>query len=75
MDYQQLYAQKKGTVDDALRLIRSNDVVCMSGECNEATVFAQNLHKIAPEVKNVRIHKGRTGNFDFVQGGGMAGRL
>ena len=75
MDYRQLYDSKKTTLDDALGYIRSNDVVCMAGDCNEARRFAENLHRIAPNVENVTIHKGRTGNYEFVKGGSYEGHL
>ena len=34
MDIKALYESKKGTVDDALGAIRSNDVVVMAGDGN-----------------------------------------
>ena len=75
MKFQELYESKKGTVEDALSYIRSNDAICLAGDCNEPTVFCSNLHKIAPRVENVTVLKARTGNFDFVTGDGMNGHI
>ena len=50
MDIHQLYRQKTGSLEAALNLIHSGDRICMAGDCNEAQIFAQNLHTIAPRV-------------------------
>ena len=75
MKFQELYESKKGTVEDALGFIRSNDAICLAGDCNEPAVFCANLHKIAPRVDNVSVLKARTGNFDFVTADGMNGHI
>lgn len=75
MKFQELYESKKGTVEDALGFIRSNDAICLAGDCNEPAVFCANLHKIAPRVENVSVLKARTGNFDFVTADGMNGHI
>lgn len=75
MKFQELYESKKGTLEDALGYIRSNDAICLAGDCNEPAVFCSNLHKIAPRVENVSVLKARTGNFDFVTADGMNGHI
>ncbi len=75
MTLQELYQSKKGSLEDALSYIRSNDDVCLAGDCNEPLAFARNLHKIAPRVENVTVIKARTGNFEFVKGDNMNGHI
>jgi acyl-CoA hydrolase len=75
MDNTALYEQKKGTLQDALDLIRSNDNVCFAGDCNEPHVFARSLHTIAPRVENVAVIKSRVGSFPFVTEPGMNGHI
>lgn len=75
MTFQELYQSKKGTLEDALSYIRSNDTICLAGDCNEPAVFCSNLHKIAPRVENVAVMKARTGNFKFVTDEGMNGHI
>jgi acyl-CoA hydrolase len=75
MDITALYEQKKGTLQDALDLIRSNDNVCFAGDCNEPHVFARSLHTIAPRVENVAVIKSRVGSFPFVTEPGMNGHI
>lgn len=75
MTNQELYEKKKGTLSQALELIRSNDTVCLGGDCNEPTVFASQLHTIAPRVENVEIIKSSIGDYPFLTMPGMAGHI
>ena len=75
MSYQNLYNDKKASLEECLNYIRSNDRVCLTGDCNEPKEFAKNLHTIAPKVENVSVIKARTGNFDFVTQPGMNGHI
>ncbi len=75
MTFQEMYASKKATLKAALDLIRSNDNICLTGDCNEPKIFAQNLHTVAPRVENVGVIKARTGQFPFVQMAGMNGHI
>ena len=72
---QVLYEQKRGTLEQALNLIQSNDNVCMGGDCNEPTVFASQLHTIAPRVENVQVIKSRIGEYPFLTMPEMAGHI
>ena len=75
MDIHQLYRQKTGSLEAALNLIHSGDRICMAGDCNEAQIFAQNLHTIAPRVESVKVLHGRNGHYDFISSNGMAGHF
>ena len=75
MTYQELYEKKKGTLTQALDLIHSNDSICMGGDCNEPTVFASQLHTIAPRVENVQVIKSRIGDYPFLTMPEMAGHI
>lgn len=65
MDIKALYESKKGTVDDALGAIRSNDVVVMAGEGNCPVEISKAFHKIAPKVTGVKVFKDFTHYFPF----------
>ena len=75
MNDSELYKSKKGTLDDALAMIRSNDILCLAGDCNEPLILARNLHRIADRVENVAVLKSRVGSFKFVTEPGMKGHL
>lgn len=75
MTYSELYMQKAGTLRDALNLIRSNDGICLAGDCNIPVEFAYNLHTIAPRVNNVSVINCRIGDFPFVKNPGMNGHI
>ena len=73
--YQQLYAEKKGTLADCLSLIRSGDVVFTTNNYSEPTVILSHLHEIAPRVENVRVWKGRSGIYPFMTDPDMRGHI
>lgn len=39
MNYQQLYQEKKASLEDCLAMIDSNTAICMGGDCNEPVAF------------------------------------
>ncbi|MDD3164758.1 MAG: acetyl-CoA hydrolase/transferase C-terminal domain-containing protein [Oscillospiraceae bacterium] len=55
MSFQDAYNARRGTLDGALALIRDGDCIATSIYGNEPTRFLQNLHHIAPRVKDVRL--------------------
>lgn len=55
MNYRELYQSKLGTLEGALKLIRSGDVIGTPIYGNEPTHFIRNLHTIAPHVENVTL--------------------
>ena len=74
-DYQRMYRDKCSTLEECLKLIRSNDNICFGKDCNEPKLFCENLHTIADRVENVTILKGRSSDFGFLQNDGMAGHF
>ncbi len=74
-DYQRLYEEKKGTVQDCLDLIQSGDVIMCSNNYNETTVIFDHLHEIADRVDNVWIYKSRIGEYPFLTTPGMDGKI
>ena len=75
MTIQEMYQAKKSTLQDCLRLIRSNDNICFAKDCNEPRLFCEQLHTVADRVENVTILKGRSSDFGFLQLDGMAGHF
>lgn len=75
MDYQKLYQKKKGTVQDCLDLVQSEDVVVMAGDGNCPITIASAFHTIAPRVKNVKVFKDFTNAFPFPAMDGMEGHI
>lgn len=71
MSYQETYAKKKGSVEDCLAQIRSNDVVVLAGDGNCPLAICKRLHEIAPNVTGVRVFKDHTNNFDWPTKEGM----
>ena len=74
-DYQRMYLEKRTSLEECLKLIRSNDNICFAKDCNEPKLFCENLHTIADRVENVTILKGRSSDFGFLQNDGMAGHF
>ena len=74
-DYQKMYEEKKGTVQDCLDLIQSGDVIMCSNNYNETTVIFDHLHEIADRVDNVIVYKSRIGSYPFMLTPGMNGHI
>ena len=74
-EFERLYKQKKGTVDDCLKAIHSHSRVCFAGDGNQANTILENLHKIAPYVEDVRCIKGRAGDYRCVTDPAMNGKI
>ncbi len=74
-DYKKIYESKKGTVDQALDLIQSGDVIWCSNNYNEPTTLFGRLHEIAPRVENVIVYKSRIGEYPFLITPGMDGHI
>ena len=75
MNYDQLYQQKKTTLERCLDLIGSDTALCMGGDCNEPVEFCNQLHTIAPRVTGVTCVKGRMGKYPFMVEPGMDGHI
>ena len=74
-EYKKIYESKKGTVDDALNLIQSGDVIWCSNNYNEPQTLFGRLHEIAPRVENVIVYKSRIGEYPFLVTPGMNGHI
>ena len=74
-DYKKIYESKKGTVEDALNLIQSGDVIWCSNNYNEPQTLFGRLHEIAPRVENVIVYKSRIGEYPFLVTPGMNGHI
>ena len=55
MTHEEFYRSKSGTLDGALNLIESGDVIATPIYGNEPTQFLKKLHTIAPRVDNVSL--------------------
>ena len=75
MDYKAEYARKKGTVEDCLSLIHSEDVVVFAGDGNAPLSFGAQFHTIAPRVENVKVFKDFTNYYPFPAMDGMKGHI
>ena len=74
-EFERLYQQKKGTVEDCLKAIHSHSRVCFAGDGNQANTIMENLHKIAPNVVDVKCIKGRAGDYLCVTDPSMNGHI
>ena len=74
-DYKKIYDSKKGTVEDALALIKSGDVIWCSNNYNEPQTLFGRLHEIADRVDNVIVYKSRIGRYPFMMTPGMNGHI
>lgn len=74
-DFQKMYEDKKRTVDDALAFIKSGDVIFTTNNYSEPGGILSRLHEIAPRVENVKIWKGRSGIYPFMNDPAMKGHI
>lgn len=75
MDFTQIYQSKKGTLNDALALIRSGDTIVLGGDCNCPQEFGKALHTQADRLQNVTVFKDHTNQFPFADMPGIAGHI
>ncbi len=62
MDYTARYREKTGTVQDMLDSIHSGDVISGGGELCEPVAFYENFHKVAPNLTDIELIKGKRGS-------------
>ena len=74
-EFEALYAQKKGTLNDCLKAIHSHARVCFAGDGNQPNTVLEHLHEIAPSVDDVHCIKGHEGNFQCVTDPAMNGHI
>ncbi len=75
MDYPAMYEQKKTTVEEFLRALRSGDCLVVPADCAEPRAFLQELHRAAPRVENVTVVKGANNMYDFITEPSMKGHF
>ena len=66
MDYQTMYQQKMGTVQDALGLVRSHDTIVCAAVVNEPTEFLGALPQVLPQLEQVTIFKGKENYYEYL---------
>ena len=74
-DYKRMYEERRGTLSQALSLIRSGDVIWSSNNYNEASNLLSHIHEIADRVENVLVYKSRIGHYPFMLTPGMDGHI
>lgn len=74
-DYRRMYEEKKSSVDDALNLIQSGDVIFTTNNYSEPNEILKRIHEIAPRVENVKVWKGRSGLYPFMTDPAMKGHV
>lgn len=76
MTKQEIYQAKLGTLEGALGLIRSGDVLATPFYGNEPSSFLQKLHTVAPHVSGVKVWLGNTvQRYPFAYDKSLAGRI
>lgn len=66
MHYQRQYQQKMGSLEDALALLRSNDVIACAAVVNEPTDFLKALPSVLPGLNNITLFKGKENYYDYL---------
>lgn len=74
-DFEKLYHEKKRTISQVLRTIRSGDVIFTTNNYSEPGEILSHLHEIAPNVENVKVWKGRSGLYPFMVDPNMKGHI
>lgn len=74
-DYIRMYEDKRRTIPEALSTIQSGDCLFTTNNYSEPAGFLSRLHEIAPRVENVRVWKGRSGEYPFMSDPAMKGHI
>ena len=74
-DYQKIYEEEKGTVQDCLDLIQSGDVIYATNNYSEPREVLSHLHEIGDRVENVKVWKGRVYDYPFMFDENLKGRI
>ena len=76
MDYQQMYQDKKCSLEQCMDTICSGDVIAMSGSANESMTFLHHVPYFAGRVENVTIIKPRdTDDVSYLSDPGNLGHV
>ena len=74
-DDQKMYQDKLRTIPEALATIQSGDCIFTTNNYSEPAGFLSELHTIADHVENVKVWKGRSGEYPFMTDPNMKGRI
>lgn len=74
-NFHALYEEKRGTVQDCLDIIQSDNVVAFAAACNAPVEMLSHMHTIADRVTGVKCIKGHEGYYPFVTLPGMDGHI
>jgi acyl-CoA hydrolase len=78
MNFQELYQSKLASMDEVLSTIHDGDVICGGLELCEPTGFYSNFHKVAPNLNDIEIIKGKKGKgqrYPFLEMPELKGRV
>ena len=75
MNYREIYKQKKSTVEECVKTIRSGDSILVSGVVAEPQTFLRHVEDFAFDVENVTIHKSKVGDYTYLRNPDMAGHV
>lgn len=74
-EFRELYNEKKRSVSQVLDIIKSGDVIYATNNYSEPGEILSHLHEIAPRVENVKVWKGRLGQYPFMTDPAMKGHI
>ncbi|MCD8117681.1 MAG: hypothetical protein LUE21_11350 [Oscillospiraceae bacterium] len=67
MNYQEEYKSKLQTLEAAQKLIRSGDVIAVSGAITEPVVFLGRLQDIIPRLEDVTLIKSKDNDYEYLR--------
>ena len=75
MNYKEQYKSKCGTLEDAQALIRSGDIVAVSGAITEPVVFLSRLQEIIPRLEDVTLLKSKDNDYEYLRDPATKGHI
>lgn len=75
IDYIRMYEEKRRTIPQVLETIKSGDCIFTTNNYSEPAGFLSHLHEIAPNVEDVKVWKGRSGEYPFMSDPAMKGHI
>ena len=67
MTIQEQYKSKLGTLEQAQELIRSGDIIAVSGAITEPVVFLGRLQEIIPRLEDVTLLKSKDNDYEYLR--------
>ena len=74
-EFQNMYNEKKVTMQEVLDSFRSGDVIFTTNNYSEPGEILSHIHEIADRVENVKVWKGRSGLYPFMVDPAMRGHI